>query len=351
MLAPVTHFLHFTTIRRERLLPLPGRILVHEAQKVNSLDVIAETRFGKEHLLIDVAGALGVRAEAAQNLILVKAGGLVSQGDEIARRKGLIPRVVRASRSGQVLLIGAGQVFMEVGETSFELQAGIPGTVTRLVSDRGAEITFNGALVQGVWGNGQMNAGLLMPMLSSPEESLDTKQLDVSLRGAVLLAGNCNDPTILQTADELPVRGIILGSMAPALVSQALQVHYPIIVVDGFGQRPLNSAAYKLLTENAKHEVTLNAISIDWQTGVRPEIFIPLPMTQEAQLPSDVETFALQQTVRLRRDPHAGAIGTLISLRPRPTIMPSGIRVSAAEVRLDSGEQVLVPLANLEVLG
>jgi len=351
MLAPVTHILPFTTIRRERLLPLPGRILVHEGQKVNSLDVVAETHFGKEHLLTDVAGALGVRAEAAQNLIRIKAGGLVSQGDEIARRKGLVPRVVRAPRSGQALLIGAGQVFMEVGETAFEMQAGIPGAVTRLIPDRGAEITFNGALVQGMWGNGQMNVGLMMPMLSSPEETLVATQLDVSLRGAVLLAGNCSDPAVLQLAGELPVRGIILGSMAPAIVPQALQAHYPIIVVDGFGQRPLNSAAYKLLTENAKHEVTLNAMAPDWQTGVRPEIFIPLPVIQEPHLPRDEETFALEQRVRLRRDPHAGAIGTLISLRPRPTIMPSGIRVIAAEVRLESGEQVLVPLANLEVLG
>ena len=351
MLAPVTHILPFTTIRRERLLPLAGRIFVREEQKVNSLDVVAEAHLGKEHLLIDVAGVLGVRAEAAQKLTRVKAGGLVSQGDEIARRKGLVPRVVRAPRSGQVLLIGAGQVFMEVGETAFELQAGIPGTVTRLVPDRGVEITFNGALVQGVWGNGQMNVGLLMPVLSSPEDSLETRQLDVSLRGAVVLAGNCSDPAVLQAADELPVRGIILGSLAPALIPLALQVHYPIIVIDGFGRRSLNNTAYELLTAKAKHETTLNAMPVNWQTGARPEIFIPLPATQEAQLPNDVETFALEQTVRLRRDPHAGAIGTIISLRPRPTIMPSGIRVSSAEVRLDSGEQVLVPLANLEVLG
>ena len=351
MLAHVAHTLPLTTVRRERLLPAPGRVIVREGQKVNPLDVVAETHFGGRHHLIDVARILEATPAAAQKLIQVKAGDAISQGDIIAEQTGLFSQTVRAPGSGKVLLVGNGQVLIEVGENTFELNASFPGTVTRQIDDRGVEITFTGALVQGVWGNGQMNIGLMLPLLTAPSDSLVVKQLDVSLRGSVLLSGYCNDQVVLRTAGELPVRGIILGSMSPALLPQAMEARYPIILMDGFCQRPLNSAAYKLLTTNAKREVTLNAISLDRHTGARPEIFIPLPITQEPPLPREVETFAPEQPVRLMRDPHFGEIGTLVSLRPGLTPMPSGLRVAAAEVKLDSGEQILVPLANLEVLG
>jgi hypothetical protein len=350
MLAPVVHILPLTTVRHERLLPVPGRVTAHMDQKVNPQDVVAEAKFGADHQLIDVARLFSVRPDEAQNLIEVKAGDMISQGDVIARRVGFGLQFVHAPSNGRVIMSGAGQVLVEVGDATFELHAGMPGIITRLIPERGVEIKFNGALIQGVWGNGQMNVGLLLPALSSPEDPLTSKQLDVSLRGSVLLAGSCNDPAALQAASDLPVRGIILGSMSPALIPLASQAQYPIIVVDGFIQKPMNEAAYKLLTTNAKREATLNAELFDRQTGIRPEIFISLPVTQEPPEPREAETFAPDQTVRLARQPHAGSVGRIISLRPGLTTLPSGIRVAAAEVKLDSGEQILIPLANLEVL-
>jgi hypothetical protein len=351
MLAPVTHILPLTTIRRERLLPAPGRVLARLEQKVTPMDVVAEANYGQEHALLDVAHLLHVTPEVAKTMIQVKVGDAVGAGQVIAQNKGLIPQVVKAPSSGKVILVGGGQVLLEIGETSIELHAGMPGLVTRLIPDRGVEITFSGALVQGVWGNGRVDTGLILPMLENAGDSLTSGMLDVSQRGSIILSGYCNDPAALTTAAELPARGLVLGSLSPALLTQAAQLPFPVMIIDGFVHNPLNGAAFKLLTSNAKREVTVNAEAFDRYSGTRPELFISLPVSQEPPASRDVETFAPNQPVRLIRAPHAGAVGTLLNLRPGLSVMPSGLHVLAAEVKLESGEQVIVPLANLEVLG
>jgi hypothetical protein len=80
-------------------------------------------------------------------------------------------------------------------------------------------------------------------------------------------------------------------------------------------------------------------------------VIIPLPVTSDPPPPRDVEVFAPGQTVRLRRQPAAGLIGTITSLHVGLAAFPSGLRAEAADVKLENGEQLLIPLVNLEVVG
>jgi hypothetical protein len=351
MLAPVAHILPLTTLRRERLLPIPGRVVARMDQKVTPIDVIAEANFGQEHILLDVIAELGVPEKTADALIQVRTGDRVEEGQIVAARGGLSRKNVRSPRSGRVAAVGGGQIMLEVGEGTYELRAGLPGVVTRLIPERGAEITMNGALIEGVWGNGRVDAGLMLPLLSSPSDPLTASRIDISLRGSVLLCGACSEAEALQAANDLPARGLILGSISSALLPLAMQVGYPIVVLDGFDHRAMNAVAYRLLTTNSKREVTVNGEPYNLYTGARPEVIIPLPVSEEPPQPRQVEVFAPGQQVRLVRAPHAGRVGTLATLLPGLTAMPNGLRLPAGEVRLEGGEQVAVPLVNLEVLG
>jgi hypothetical protein len=351
MIAPVTHILAITTIVRTRLLPVNGRVIARVGQKVTPTDVVADAIVGRQHVIVDFAQELDLLPKRAGSFVKVKRGQKVASGEILAETSGLFAREVHSPGEGRVVAIGGGKLVLETGGTSFELTAGIPGVISDVINDRGVIIRATGAVVQGLYGNGRLETGVMLSMFEKPDEVFSDTNLDVSLRGSIIIAGYVENPAVIKNAAELPLRGMILASISPAALGAAAQVPFPVLVTDGFGRRPMNSAAFKLLTTNAKRDVTLNAEIFDRQRGTRPEVFIPLPFTQEPPEPRDIETFAPGQTVRVCYLAQPGMIGTLVQLRSGRTALPSGLKAPAAEIRLESGEQVLVPLTNLEVLG
>lgn len=350
MLAPVTHILPLTQIRRTRLLPSPGRVLVNPGQKVAATDVIADSRINSQHMVLDIGRGLGMPAEQVDRYITRKVGEEVNEGDVVAGPVGVFPRTVRAPHSGRVVAVGGGQVLLELQSAPFELLAGLSGMVVEVVPERGAIIETVGALVQGAWGNGKIDKGILNVVCHTPGEDLSTGQLDVSMRGVVALGGPCTSEEVLRTAAEIPLRGLILPSVTANLESVARELALPILLLEGFGRIPLNRTAFQVLSTNDKREVIVNALTRSRRGGERPEVIIPLPSTGQIPRPREADIFAPGQTVRLVRMPYLAAIGTLVAIRPGQNTFQSGIHAPAAVVRLENGDQVIVPLANLEVI-
>lgn len=351
MLAPLLHILPLTTIVRERTLPVAGRVSARLNQKVSPNDVVAEAVWAREHVLIDVANALRLPISTADRLLRCKVGDELPATAEVAVGMGFFPKSIRTPKEGRVIAAGGGQVLLETGANNVQLLAGIPGSVIQIIPDYGVIIQTVGSLIQGVWGNGRIATGTMINLADTPDSVLSASRLDMSMRTNIILGGMCKDAETLQVAAELGVRGLILSSLFPSLLPIASRMQMPIVVTDGFGGLPMNSAAYRLLSTNAKREVTLNAEQYDRYSGVRPEVIIPLPVTQDPAQPRDVEAFAPGQIVRLRRPPAVSAIGTLVALRPGLTQLPSGLRALSADVKLETGETVIVPLVNLEVVG
>jgi hypothetical protein len=350
MLAPIVHILPLTTIQRERILPAPGKVVVRKGQRVAARDVIAVANLSPEHLLLNITRGLGVSIQEANDLIQCEVDENVSEGDLIAGPVGLTRRVVRAPVNGVVKLVGDGRVLLEVEKDPFELQAGMVGLISKLIPDYGAVVETTGALIQGVWGNGQADFGLVQLKLENPDDEVTAAQIDVSLRGTILLAGHCKDPMVLKKAAEVPIKGLILTSIPSTLVPVAKKMNYPVIVLEGFGRLPLNQISYNLLTTHPSREIVINAEAYDFTAGQRPEVIIPLPSGRELDPPLPVDKFSIGQQVLIVRKPYQTRTGKIELLYNGLMEFPSGIRAPGALISLEEGEKVRVPLVNLEVV-
>lgn len=350
MQSPITHILAVSTIRRERLLPVPGRVVVRRGQRVNPLDVVAEAKLNPEHLLLDIGRGLGLPPKEADEFLLRKDGDEVSEGDVLAGPVGVARRLVRSPKPGRIVVAGEGQVLLEVDTQPYELRAGYSGVVAELMAERGVVIETTGSLIQGMWGNGRINYGLLTMLASSPDEEVTPRQLDVSLRGSVLVVGCCKDEEVFRTAEELPLRGLILASMPSTLIPAAARAGYPIVVVEGFGHLPMNPLAYKLLSSSERRDTALNAEHWDRFASTRPEIVISLPTETHAEPPLEISAFSPGQQVRVVSPPYKGKLASLVTLPGGLTTMPSGVRAQAGMVRFEDGVTALIPLANLEII-
>lgn len=351
MQAPVHHIVPLATIVRERVLPVRGLVTARVSQKVSAADVVVQAKRAREHVLLDVARVLRLSPTAAERLVKVRVGDELKPGTVIATGRGLFGRSVVVPKAGHVVAVGGGQVLLEVAATRWELRAGIPGTVIQIVPERGVIIQTTGALVQGLWGNGRIDAGQLVNLADRPDSLLTASRLDASLRGSVILAGIVREAQTLQAAAGLPVRGLILASLPSGLIQTAREMRYPILATDGIGTLPMNSAAHKLLSTSAQREVSVNAEPYNRQTGAHPEVVIALPVAQPPPIPPETEELAPGLQVRILRPPAAGAIGTIVTIRPGLTVLPSGVRAAVAMVKIENGDTVIVPLANLDVVG
>jgi hypothetical protein len=340
MTPPVTHVLPLTTFRRTRLLPSAGNILVRNGQKVNPTDIVAETYHFPVHSFIDVGRAFSVTSPAeAEELIQVKPGDQLQIGDIIAQKKGLFRKVLRAKQAGRIFFTTGGQVWVELPGKRFELRAGYPGTVTEIIPERGIKLVISGALIQAAWGNGKIDESTIVSFPQSAGEELLPEKIDISSRGGFVFSGYLGKAEVLQLAAQLPLRGLILGSMAAKLVPLAISMPYPIILTEGFGRIPVNRNAFTILTSNQNRSVSLFGLNWDFFSGQRPEITIALPATgDEAQ---DVTIFQSGKQVRFLAEPAAGEIGELEQF---------DLQQGSAVVKLSDNKRIQVPLANLDVL-
>ena len=351
MIAPVGYIQPLTTLRRKRTMPVEGVVLVNLGDTVHSGDAVARANLEAKHFILDAGRALGLPPERAKRLILRSVGEQVEDGAIIAGRRGVGARLLRAPAGGTIAAISEGQVLLQVSDDSSLLPARVPGVVIDIEPNRGVTIECVCALAQGVWGNGRLADGFLHAVGTECDQMLTADQIDMSMRGVILFVGGCEQRQALELAAQVPIRGLIVGSLATRLLPIAKTMPYPVVVIEGFGSTPMNSDAFKLFADHNGEQATLNAQPIDPGTWGRPEVIIPIKYEGRPPQPVPMQNFRIGQTVRVLNGPDKARVGELTALLPSSTLYSSGLRAASAEVALENGNITNYPLANLQLLG
>ena len=341
-----------TRIRRQRVLPKPGEILVAVGGRVESTQVVARTNLPSGFRIVAVARLLDVATSEMETYLQVKLGDTVHQGDVIARRGGLLGRSVKSPIDGVVTARGGGRLLIEAQPTPYELHAYIPGTVLHVKHDQEVVIETSGALIQGTWGSGGESIGVLKDVARRADGPLRARSIDASCHGAILVAGVTRDQEALQRAVDVEARGIVTGGLCSDLVSFAEELPFPVIATEGIGDVPMIREIFRLLKENEGEEASVSGQVASRWGAERPEIIIPKP---DSRAPADeaerVGGITVGTRVRIVRAPYMGTVGKVVGLPWYARRIETGARARCADVDIGQDEPVSIPLVNLDVLG
>mgnify|MGYP001201323188 CR=1 FL=1 len=337
-------------LRRRRTLSAAGTVMVRLGQKVSADDVIAEAVIPTRHELVDVVRLLGLsKRKTADTLIQRKIGDTLAEQDIIAETGGLFSRVIRTPAPGKIISIRDGQVLIETETRKVQVLAIYSGVIDEIIANRGAVINTTGSIIQGAWGNGKIAVGPLLCKAETSSSNLTQADLEITARGSIIASASCSEEKLFDLAAQLPIAGLILGSMPAALIEKALAQPYAVMLIEGFGKSGMNSAAFKYLSMYNNHEITLNA-GVDNET-TEHQIEALISAAVEGEIGRGQSRVTSGQTVRIHTAPFLGQSGTIEKVLPGLTLLPNGLRVCAASVIMDNKDRKTIPVNNLDGIG
>jgi hypothetical protein len=263
-----------------------------------------------------------------------------------------VPRPpLRFAAAGRTIHVtSAGMLRAVTGRHSETLLAPAAGVVEAL-GPVGMTIRAEAIGVPGILTVGDPTAGRLVIAVRHPEDELPLTQINVGAAGAILVAGARIDVEALTRARAMGVRGVIVGgvvgrdlrSFAASEARQRAALHasqpFALLVLDGFGKRPIPPMAWSLLLAAEGGEVGI---------GTDP----PMVLLDAATAP--VTTFG--ERVRVVAEEALDRTGRIVEIIGRRRL-PAGVLATVARVALDGAgpdrpaEERQFALADLERLG
>ncbi|MCB1154572.1 hypothetical protein KDL45_13040, partial [bacterium] len=204
------------TLRKRRILPLKGEVVVRVGQDVAPDDVVARTSLPGDATLVNVAGLLGVSADEVPDAMVKKVGEHVEKDEILAEAKsffGLFKSNAKSTMTGTVEDVNkvTGQVLLRGAPVPVEVKAYVRGKVVEIVPEEGCVVETYGTFVQGIFGIGGETHGPLVMACESPDQHLTPERIKDEHAGAIIVGGNLVTAEALKKAIKIGVKGVVAG--------------------------------------------------------------------------------------------------------------------------------------------
>ncbi|OGS14550.1 MAG: hypothetical protein A2234_11025 [Elusimicrobia bacterium RIFOXYA2_FULL_58_8] len=358
-----------TMLRKKRLLPIPGKVISLMEQKVEALDIVAQTELPGKVFSVNVANRLAVSPEEIEEFMLKREGDAVKKGETIAENKPMIKwfkTVIESPVDGTVESVSAltGQVLLREPPRQLPIKAYVKGKVVEVTPGFGVTIESEGTFIQGIFGIGGETNGEIVMAVASPDEDLTPENIKDTHKGKIVVGGKHASLAAIKRAIELGVNAIVVGGIHDRDLRQLLgydigvavtgteQLGVTVIVTEGFGAIPMAEYTFKLLASRNGEKASVSGATQIRAGVMRPEIIVPGFPKNVTECKKDQGRGWIEpgDPIRIIREPHFGVIGTVKALPPELTVIGSESRARVLEVELAGGEVIVVPRANIEVL-
>ncbi len=358
------------THRARRVLPIKGDVLVGKGDRVEAQQIVAQTFMPGDITPINLSNILSMPPGDVAECMLKREGERVEVGEPLAQTKGifgLFKNSYESKHAGTLEAVSkvTGQLILRGEPIPVEVAAYLAGTVIEVIPGEGVVIENNVTFIQGIFGIGGEAHGPIRMAAVTHEQELSADLIKPDMKGCIVIGGARVSHEAIKRAIEIGAAGVVSGGIDDQDLKEILgydlgvaitgteRIGLTLIVTEGFGDIAMAVRTFDLLRTREGDRAAINGATQIRAGVMRPEIVIPLTSDEEQREDEPAHTTGLLDIgclVRIIRDPWFGLIGEVAGLPPEPRVLGSGSKARVLEVALDSGESVVVPRANVELI-
>jgi biotin carboxyl carrier protein len=359
-----------TRHRVRRQLPLAGDVLVKVGDHVQARQTVAQTFLPGDVTPLNLAKLLGAPPGDVPGCLVKKEGDRIAPDDVLARTKGIFGKFrteYKSTVAGTIESVSSvtGQVIVRGEPLPVEIKAYLTGRVAEILPSEGCVIEADVTFVQGIFGIGGETFGPVRMACKSFDQELADDLITDDMQGCVVVGGARMTERAIEKAREVGVAAVVSGGIDDqdlktflgydlgVAITGSERLGLTLIITEGFGEIAMAERTFRLFASREGDDAAVNGATQIRAGVMRPEIVVPLKEQYFG-----VETAAAHpegylevgMPVRIIRDPYFGLIGAVSALPSEPRVLESGSKARVLEITFDTGEAVIIPRANVELI-